>query len=156
MLIEASALPEERILGVETGGCPHTAIRDDISMNLEAVSELEERFDGFEFILIESGGDNLTATFSPELADVFIYVIDVTEGGDIPRKGGPAIVGSDLLIVNKAELAPYVEVNLEQMRADCQSKRGDRPFLMTDLKSGRKVDELFAWFDHAVLFSDVG
>jgi urease accessory protein len=156
MLIEASALPEERILGVETGGCPHTAIRDDISMNLEAVSELEERFDGLEFILIESGGDNLTATFSPELADVFIYVIDVTEGGDIPRKGGPAIVGSDLLIVNKAELAPYVEVNLEQMRADCQSKRGDRPFLMTDLKSGRKVDELFAWFDHAVLFSDVG
>lgn len=156
MLIEASALPEERIIGVETGGCPHTAIRDDISMNLEAVSELEKRLEGLEFILIESGGDNLTATFSPELADVFIYVIDVTEGGDIPRKGGPAIVGSDLLVVNKADLAPYVEVDLERMHSDCASKRGDRPFLMTDLKSGREVNELIAWFDRVVLFSDVG
>jgi|GEM_PF-492209 len=126
MLIEASALPEERILGVETGGCPHTAIRDDISMNLEAVADLEARFPELEFILIESGGDNLTATFSPELADIFIYVIDVTEGGDIPRKGGPAIVGSDLLVINKAELAPYVEVDLESMHADCFSKRSER------------------------------
>ncbi len=156
MLIRESALPEERILGVETGGCPHTAIRDDISMNLEAVSDLEERFPKLEFILIESGGDNLTATFSPELADVFIYVIDVTEGGDIPRKGGPAIAGSDLLIVNKAGLAPYVEVDLEQMQADCKAKRGERPFLFTDLKTGREVDELIAWFDRSVLFTDVG
>jgi len=156
MLIEASALPEERILGVETGGCPHTAIRDDISMNLEAVADLEERFPDLEFILIESGGDNLTATFSPELADVFIYVIDVTEGGDIPRKGGPAIVGSDLLVINKAELAPYVEVDLKDMHADCYSKRGERPFFFTDLKSGREVDDLIAWFDRAVLFTDVG
>lgn len=155
MLIRASALPEERILGVETGGCPHTAIRDDISMNLEAVAEFEERFSDLEFILIESGGDNLTATFSPELVDVFIYVIDVTEGGDIPRKGGPAIVGSDLLLINKAELAPYVEVDLEQMHSDCYAKRGERPFLFTDLKSGRELDRLFEWFDRSVLFSDV-
>ena len=155
MLIRASALPEERILGVETGGCPHTAIRDDISMNLEAVAEFEERFSDLECILIESGGDNLTATFSPELVDVFIYVIDVTEGGDIPRKGGPAIVGSDLLLINKAELAPYVEVDLEQMHSDCYAKRGERPFLFTDLKSGRELDRLFEWFDRSVLFSDV-
>lgn len=155
LLIEASALPEERILGVETGGCPHTAIRDDISMNLEAVSDLEGRFPDLEFILIESGGDNLTATFSPELVDVFIYVIDVTEGGDIPRKGGPAIVGSDLLIINKAELAPYVEVDLDQMYQDCFGKRGERPFFFTDLKTGRAVDDLIAWFDRAVLFTDV-
>lgn len=155
MLIAASALPEERILGVETGGCPHTAIRDDISMNLEAVAELEGRFEGLEFILIESGGDNLTATFSPELADVFIYVIDVTEGDDIPRKGGPAIVGSDLLVVNKADLSPYVGVDVERMQSDCLSKRGKRPFLFTDLKSGRAVDDLLKWFDEAVLFTDV-
>lgn len=155
MLIAASALPEERILGVETGGCPHTAIRDDISMNLDAVADLEERFEGLEFILIESGGDNLTATFSPELADVFIYVIDVTEGDDIPRKGGPAIVGSDLLVINKADLAPYVGADVERMRSDCAAKRGTRPFLFTDLKSGRAVKELMEWFDEAVLFADV-
>ncbi len=156
MLIRASALDADRILGVETGGCPHTAIRDDISMNLEAVEDLQSRFFDLEFILIESGGDNLTATFSPELADVFIYVIDVTEGGDIPRKGGPAIVGADLLVINKAELAPYVEVDLVQMHDDCSAKRGERPFLFTDLKTGREVDNLIAWFDRHVLFTDVG
>jgi len=155
MLIEASALPGERIIGVETGGCPHTAIRDDISMNLDAVGELERRFEGLEFILIESGGDNLTAVFSPELADVFIYVIDVTEGDDIPRKGGPAITSSDLLLINKAELAPYVGADLETMETECRAKRGDRPFLFTDLRSGRSKDELFAWFDREVLFTDV-
>jgi urease accessory protein len=155
MLIAASALPEERILGVETGGCPHTAIRDDISMNLEAVAELEDRFADLELILIESGGDNLTATFSPELVDVFIYVIDVTEGDDIPRKGGPAIVGSDLLVINKADLAPHVGADVERMRADCMGKRGERVFLFTDLRSKSGVKELLDWFDRAVLFSDV-
>ena len=155
MLINASALPEERILGVETGGCPHTAIRDDISMNLDAVETLEGRFPELEFILIESGGDNLTATFSPELADVFIYVIDVTEGDDIPRKGGPAIANSDLLIINKTELAQYVGADTDAMAGDCKEKRKDRPFLFTDLKSGRAKEDLFKWFDREVLFTDV-
>ncbi|MFT5190922.1 MAG: urease accessory protein [Verrucomicrobiales bacterium] len=155
MLIRHGALPEERILGVETGGCPHTAIRDDISMNLDAVDVMTERFDGLELILIESGGDNLTATFSPELADIFIYVIDVTEGDDIPRKGGPAIAKSDLLIVNKVELALYVGADVEQMKRDCLEKRGDRPFLMTDLRVGIALEDLYAWFDREVLFADV-
>ena len=155
MLIRHGALPEERILGVETGGCPHTAIRDDISMNLDAVDVMNERFDGLELVLIESGGDNLTATFSPELADIFIYVIDVTEGDDIPRKGGPAIAKSDLLIVNKVELAPYVGADVEQMKRDCREKRGDRLFLMTDLRAGTALDELYTWFDREVLFTDV-
>ena len=143
MLIRHGALPEERILGVETGGCPHTAIRDDISMNLDAVDTMISRFQGLELILIESGGDNLTATFSPELADVFIYVIDVTEGDDIPRKGGPAIAHSDLLVVNKVELACHVGADLEQMKVDCREKRGDKPFLMTDLRKGLALEELF-------------
>lgn len=155
LLIRHGALPEERILGVETGGCPHTAIRDDISMNLDAVEEMNDRFDGLEFILIESGGDNLTATFSPELADFFIYVIDVTEGDDIPRKGGPAIAHSDLLLVNKVELAPHVGADVAQMREDCAAKRGDRPFFMTDLRAGIALPEIFAWFDRDVLFTDV-
>ena len=155
MLIRHGALPEERILGVETGGCPHTAIRDDISMNLDAVAEMESRFEGLELILIESGGDNLTAVFSPELADIFIYVIDVTEGDDIPRKGGPAITTSDLLLVNKVELAPYVGANVDQMRKDCAEKRGDKIFLMTDLRNGVCLDELYEWFDREILFADV-
>ena len=155
MLMRAGVLEEDRIIGVETGGCPHTAIRDDISMNMEAVEELESRFDDLEFILIESGGDNLTATFSPELADVFIYVIDVTEGDDIPRKGGPAIVGSDLLIVNKVTLAPYVGSDVERMKSDCASKRGERPFLFTDIKNQIEMDALVTWFDKDVLFTDV-
>lgn len=155
MLVEASALPPERILGVETGGCPHTAIRDDISMNLEAVDEMKTKFPDLQVVLIESGGDNLTATFSPELADVFIYVIDVTEGDDIPRKGGPAISHSDLLVINKASLAPYVGADTELMKRDTIAKRGDRPFLFTDLRNGQAVDELIAWFDKAVLFTDL-
>ncbi len=155
MLIRHGALPQERILGVETGGCPHTAIRDDISMNLDAVDVMNERFEDLELVLIESGGDNLTATFSPELVDVFIYVIDVTEGDDIPRKGGPAIAKSDLLIVNKVELAPYVGADVEQMKRDCQSKRGERTFLMTDFRAGVMLDELYAWFDREVFFADV-
>lgn len=155
MLTAAGVLAPDRIKGVETGGCPHTAIRDDISMNLEAVEELEDAHQGLEFVLIESGGDNLTATFSPELADVFIYVIDVTEGDDIPRKGGPAIVGSDLLIVNKVTLAPYVGVNLDQMKNDCKNKRGEKLFLFTDLKEGIEMTRLFQWFDKYVLFTDI-
>ncbi|MEM9079659.1 MAG: urease accessory protein UreG [Verrucomicrobiota bacterium] len=155
MLVEAKALPEERIVGVETGGCPHTAIRDDISMNLDAVEELEARIEGLELVLVESGGDNLTATFSPELVDVFIYVIDVTEGDDIPRKGGPAIAGSDLLLVNKVRLAPYVGSDLERMKADCEAKRGERPFFFTDLKEGDCKEELFTWFEREVFFDDV-
>ncbi|MGB2092281.1 MAG: urease accessory protein UreG [Akkermansiaceae bacterium] len=155
MLIRHGALPEERIIGVETGGCPHTAIRDDISMNLDAVAEMEKRFEGLEFVLVESGGDNLTAVFSPELADVFIYVIDVTEGDDIPRKGGPAIVTSDLLLVNKVTLASYVGADVDQMRQDCSEKRGDKTFLMTDLREGVCLSELYEWFDREVLFTDV-
>ncbi|MDG1357723.1 MAG: urease accessory protein UreG [Akkermansiaceae bacterium] len=155
MLIRHGALPEDRIMGVETGGCPHTAIRDDISMNLDAVAEMEQRFKGLELVLVESGGDNLTAVFSPELADVFIYVIDVTEGDDIPRKGGPAIVTSDLLLVNKVTLAPYVGANVDQMRQDCTNKRGDKTFLMTDLRKEVCLDELYEWFDREVLFTDV-
>lgn len=155
MLIRHDALPEERIMGVETGGCPHTAIRDDISMNLDAVAEMEERFPGLELVLIESGGDNLTAVFSPELADIFIYVIDVTEGDDIPRKGGPAIVTSDLLLVNKVELAQYVGADVDRMRSDCAEKRGDKTFLMTDLRNNVCLDELYEWFDREVLFTDV-
>jgi urease accessory protein len=155
MLVAASALPPERILGVETGGCPHTAIRDDISMNLEAVEEMKYKFPDLQVVLIESGGDNLTATFSPELADVFIYVIDVTEGDDIPRKGGPAIAHSDLLVINKASLAPHVGADTELMKRDTIAKRGDRPFLFTDLRNGQAVDELIAWFDKHVLFTDL-
>ena len=155
MLIRHGALPEERIMGVETGGCPHTAIRDDISMNLDAVDEMEKRFPGLELILIESGGDNLTAIFSPELSDIFIYVIDVTEGDDIPRTGGPAIVTSDLLLVNKVELAQYVGANVDQMRQDCSEKRPEKTFLMTDLRNGVCLDELYAWFDREVFFTDV-
>ncbi|MBK1833846.1 urease accessory protein UreG [Roseibacillus ishigakijimensis] len=156
MLVREGALPPDRIIGVETGGCPHTAIRDDISMNLDAVETLAERFPELELVLIESGGDNLTATFSPELVDVFIYVIDVTEGDDIPRKGGPAIAGADLLLVNKVSLAPYVGSDVERMKADCAAQRGGRPFIFTDWKKDLGREEFFAWFDREVLFTDVG
>ncbi len=154
-LVRAGALPPDRIVGVETGGCPHTAIRDDIAMNLAAIRELKERHAGLELVLVESGGDNLTATFSPELVDVFIYVIDVTEGEDIPRKGGPAIAFSDLLIINKVDLAPYVEVNPESMAQDAARARKERPFIFCDFKSGKGVPELMAWFDRDVMFSDL-
>ncbi len=154
-LVRAKALPADRIVGVETGGCPHTAIRDDIAMNLAAIRELEERHPGLELVLVESGGDNLTATFSPELVDIFIYVIDVTEGEDIPRKGGPAIAFSDLLIINKVDLAPYVDVNPEVMARDAERMRKDRPFLFCDFKSGRGIPELMNWFERDVLFSDL-
>ncbi|MGZ5575962.1 MAG: urease accessory protein UreG, partial [Methylobacter sp.] len=127
--------PEERILGVETGGCPHTAIREDASMNLAAVDELSQRFDNLDFIMVESGGDNLSATFSPELADLTIYVIDVSAGDKIPRKGGPGITRSDLLVINKIDLAPYVGASLEVMDYDARKMRGERPFVFTNLKT---------------------
>jgi urease accessory protein len=135
-LIRSQALPEERIMGVETGGCPHTAIREDASMNLAAVDELCHRFPNLDFVLVESGGDNLSATFSPELADLSIYVIDVAAGDKIPRKGGPGITRSDLLVINKIDLAPYVGASLEVMERDAKRMRGERPFVFTNLKTG--------------------
>lgn len=148
ILIRQSALPEERIIGVETGGCPHTAIREDASMNFEAVEELENRFADLEIIFIESGGDNLAAAFSPELVDRFIYIIDVAQGEKIPRKGGPGIMRSDLLIINKIDLAPYVGASLEVMRADTITMRGTRPFVMSNLMSGEGLDEIIHWIEH--------
>ncbi|MFI3122241.1 MAG: urease accessory protein UreG [Methylococcaceae bacterium] len=144
-LIRSQALPEERILGVETGGCPHTAIREDASMNLAAVDELSLRFENLDFIMVESGGDNLSATFSPELADLTIYVIDVSAGDKIPRKGGPGITRSDLLVINKIDLAPYVGASLEVMDRDARKMRGERPFVFTNLKTqeGLKAVEAF-------------
>jgi urease accessory protein len=151
-LIRHSALPAERITGVETGGCPHTAIRDDTTMNEQACRALEARFPGLQLLLVESGGDNLTETFSPELVDAFIYVIDVAEGDKIPRKGGPAIRTSDLLLINKTELAPYVGADLDVMARDAAQQRGKRPFLFADLKSEKGKDDLLAWLKHEYLF----
>lgn len=141
-LIRSQALPEERILGVETGGCPHTAIREDASMNLAAVDELCQRFTDLDFVLVESGGDNLSATFSPELADLTLYVIDVSAGDKIPRKGGPGITRSDLLVINKIDLAPYVGASLEVMDRDARKMRGERPFLFTNLKTGEGLQSV--------------
>jgi len=137
ILTVAGALPEERIMGVETGGCPHTAIREDCSINLAAIADMTRRFPGLDLILIESGGDNLAATFSPELADLTIYVIDVSGGEKIPRKGGPGITRSDLLVINKIDLAPHVGANLEVMEQDAKRMRGSRPFVFTNLHSGQ-------------------
>jgi urease accessory protein len=141
-LIRHEALEENRIIGVETGGCPHTAIREDASMNLAAVDSLCERFGDLDFVFIESGGDNLSATFSPELSDLTIYVIDVAAGEKIPRKGGPGITKSDLLIINKTDLAPLVGASLEVMDRDAKKMRGDKPFLFTNLKSEEGLDEV--------------
>lgn len=151
-LVRNDALAADRVLGVETGGCPHTAIRDDTSMNLAAIAELETRHPDAQLILVESGGDNLSATFSPELVDSFIYVIDVAEGDKIPRKGGPAIRHSDLLLINKTELAPHVGADLGVMARDSKLMRGDRPFLFADLRSEKGKDELLAWLRREVLF----
>jgi urease accessory protein len=151
-LLRAGVLPADRVRGVETGGCPHTAIRDDISMNMAAVIDLERAHPDLKLILIESGGDNLSATFSPELVDAYIYVIDVAEGDKIPRKGGPAIRTSDLLLINKTELAPYVGADLGVMARDAALQRGKRPFLFADLKSEKGKDELIAWLKHEYLF----
>jgi urease accessory protein len=141
-LIRSQALSEERILGVETGGCPHTAIREDASMNLAAVDELCRKFGDLDFVLVESGGDNLSATFSPELADLTIYVIDVAAGDKIPRKGGPGITRSDLLVINKIDLAPYVGASLEVMERDARRMRGERPFVFANLKTGEGLSTI--------------
>jgi urease accessory protein len=141
-LTRSGALPAQRIRGVETGGCPHTAIREDASINLAAVAEMNRLFPVLDVILIESGGDNLAATFSPELADLTIYVIDVAAGDKIPRKGGPGITRSDLLVINKVDLAPMVGANLEVMRNDARRMRGDRPFVFTNLKTGDGLDRI--------------
>jgi urease accessory protein len=139
-LIRSQALPAERIIGVETGGCPHTAIREDASMNLTAVADLQQQFPDLDLIFIESGGDNLAATFSPELADLTLYVIDVAEGEKIPRKGGPGITRSDLLVINKTDLAPHVGASLEVMERDTKRMRGERPFVMTNLRAGTGLE----------------
>ena len=149
-----SVLYRERIIGVETGGCPHTAIREDASMNLEAVDEMMERFPDINLLFIESGGDNLSATFSPELADATIFVIDVSEGDKIPRKGGPGITRSDLLVINKTDLAPYVGASLEVMERDSEKMRGGRPFLFTNIRSGEHVDQVAAWIRKNVLLEE--
>jgi urease accessory protein len=151
-LARSNALPADRVIGVETGGCPHTAIRDDTSMNMAAVRELETRHPDLELILIESGGDNLSATFSPELVDAFIYVIDVAEGDKIPRKGGPAIRHSDLLLINKITLAPYVGADLDVMRRDSLLMREKRPFIFADLKTEVGRDEILQWLKREYLF----
>src|SRR6201997_957634 len=147
LLMIAGALPGERILGVETGGCPHTAIREDASINLEAVDRMLQKYPDADIIFIESGGDNLAATFSPELADLTIYVIDVAGGEKIPRKGGPGITKSDLLVINKIDLAPYVGASLEVMESDARKMRGGRPFVMCNLKDGTGLDEIIAFIE---------
>jgi urease accessory protein len=151
-LARNQALPEDRIMGVETGGCPHTAIRDDTTMNAVAVEQLQERHPDAKLVLIESGGDNLSATFSPELVDAFIFVIDVAEGDKIPRKGGPAIRYSDLLIINKTDLAPLVDADLNVMDRDAKKMREDRPFIFTDLKTHKGLDQVVAWLTKEFLF----
>lgn len=154
-LIKNSKLPAERIVGVETGGCPHTAIREDCSMNLEAVEEMGEKFPDSEIIFIESGGDNLSATFSPDLADVTIYVIDVAQGEKIPRKGGPGVTRSDLLVINKIDLAPMVGANLDIMAADSERMRKGKDFLFTNLNDLTGVDEVIKWIKKNALFENL-
>ena len=151
-LARNKALPEDRIMGVETGGCPHTAIRDDTTMNAVAIEQLQERHPDAKLVLLESGGDNLSATFSPELVDAFIFVIDVAEGDKIPRKGGPAIRYSDLLIINKTDLAPLVGADLEVMDRDAKKMREERPFIFTDLKTHKGLDDVVAWLTKEFLF----
>ncbi|HTE14147.1 MAG TPA: urease accessory protein UreG [Burkholderiales bacterium] len=146
-LVRNEALAPERIIGVETGGCPHTAIREDASINLEAVARLNRRFTGLDLIIIESGGDNLAATFSPELSDLTLYVIDVAAGDKIPRKGGPGITKSDLLVINKIDLAPMVGASLEVMDRDARKMRGERPFVFTNLKTGKNLDTVIHFIE---------
>ena len=153
-LMRSQALAEDRIVGVETGGCPHTAIREDASMNLAAVADLNRRFDNLDIVFIESGGDNLSATFSPELSDITIYVIDVAAGDKIPRKGGPGITKSDLLVINKTDLAPYVGASLEVMDRDAKKMRGDRPFVFTNLKTRQGLQTVIEFIETQGLFVD--
>lgn len=154
-LIRSQALPPERIRGVETGGCPHTAIREDASMNLAAIDDLMQRFENLDLVIVESGGDNLAATFSPELSDLTLYVIDVAAGDKIPRKGGPGIMKSDLLIINKIDLAPYVGASLAVMDRDARRMRGERPFVFTNLKTGEGLDRVIEFiFEQGMLRRD--
>jgi urease accessory protein len=155
ILLRADALPAERLMGVETGGCPHTAIREDASINLEAIARMSADFPDLDLILVESGGDNLAATFSPELSDLTIYVIDVAGGEKIPRKGGPGITRSDLLIINKTDLAPYVGANLDVMASDAKRMRGERPFIFTNLRSGEGVAKVVEFIRKQGLLDEV-
>ena len=151
-LVRSEALPADRIIGVQTGGCPHTAIREDASMNLDALDEMTRRFPDLDLIFLESGGDNLAASFSPELVDAAIYVIDVSGGDKVPRKGGPGVTRSDLLVINKIDLAPMVGASLEVMARDARIGRGARPFVFTNLKSGEGVDDVIGWIRRELLF----
>ena len=154
-LIKNSVMPPDKVVGVETGGCPHTAIREDASMNLEAVDDLIAKFPDTEIVFIESGGDNLSATFSPELADATIFVIDVSGGDKIPRKGGPGITRSDLLVINKIDLAPYVGSSLEVMDRDAKKMRNNRPFIFTNIRQQEGVDEIINWIKNFVLLENI-
>ena len=151
ILVNSGVLPEDRIIGVETGGCPHTAIREDASMNFAAIDELLERNDDIELIFIESGGDNLAATFSPELVDFSIYIIDVAQGEKIPRKGGQGMIKSDFFVINKTDLAPYVGASLDRMAEDTKVFRGDRPFAFTNLKTDEGLDKVIDWIERDTL-----
>ena len=151
-LVRSEALPGDRIIGVQTGGCPHTAIREDASMNFDALDELARRHPTLDVIFLESGGDNLAASFSPELVDAAIYVIDVAGGDKVPRKGGPGVTRSDLLVINKIDLAPHVGASLEVMARDSKTVRGGRPFVFTNLKSGDGVAQVIAWIERELLF----
>ena len=152
-LVRNEALAPERIIGVETGGCPHTAIREDASINLEAVDQLNRRFEGLDLIIVESGGDNLSATFSPELSDLTIYVIDVSAGDKLPRKGGPGICKSDLLVINKIDLAPLVGASLEMMDRDTKKMRGDKPFVFSNQKTGHGLEQIVAFIERQGLLT---
>ena len=154
-LTRSGSLPPERILGVETGGCPHTAIREDVSMNLQAIEDISRRNPDLDLVFVESGGDNLAATFSPDLVEAHIYIIDVAGGDKVPRKGGPGITKSDLLVINKIDLAPFVGADLGVMERDAARMRGDRPFLFTDLRGGTGVAGVVAWVEREVLFATV-
>ena len=154
ILLHAQALPADRILGVETGGCPHTAIREDISGNLDAIDQMTGRFPQLDILFLESGGDNLAAFFSPELVDAAIYVIDVAAGDKIPRKGGPGIARSDLLVINKIDLADYVGADLEVMERDSKRMRGGRPFVFTNIRQGKGVEKIVSWIQRELLFED--
>ena len=151
ILVNSGVLPADRIIGVETGGCPHTAIREDASMNFAAIDELKERNEDIDLIFIESGGDNLAATFSPELVDFSIYIIDVAQGEKIPRKGGQGMIKSDFFVINKTDLAPYVGASLDRMAEDTKTFRGDRPFVFTNLKTDEGLDKVLEWIDKDVL-----
>jgi len=154
-LVRSEALTPDRIIGVQTGGCPHTAIREDASMNFEALDEMTARHPDLQLVLLESGGDNLAASFSPELVDASIYVIDVSGGDKIPRKGGPGVTRSDLLVINKTDLAPYVGASLDVMARDSRTMRGERPFVFTNLKTGAGVADIVAWIQHELLYERV-